>query len=148
LRERVSIRDSATILEALGEAATMTRNSVLLTEYVRQAIRRLVVRPYLNAAGDLPVFFLDPSLEQMIESGVEHGEHTSHVNLSPQRIRDLTDRLSRVVGSPDGPLVVITGAGSRYFLRQIVETTLPNLMVLSHNEIPAGVKALSLGVIQ
>lgn len=148
LRERVSIRDSATILEALGEAATMTRNSVLLTEYARQAIRRLVVKPYLNASGDLPAFFLDPSVEQMIESGVEHGEHTSHLNLSPQRVREITDRLSRVVGSPDGPMVVLTGAGSRYFLRQIVETTIPNLMVLSHNEVPAGVKALSLGVIQ
>ena len=49
LRERVSIRDSVTILEALGEAAVTTRNPVLLTEYVRQALRRMVVKPYLNA---------------------------------------------------------------------------------------------------
>jgi len=50
LRERVSIRDTVTILEALGEAASMTKNPVLLTEYVRQALRRLLVKPYLNAS--------------------------------------------------------------------------------------------------
>ena len=57
LRERVSIRDAVSILEALGEAATATRNPVLLTEYVRQAIRRAVVKPYLNRAGELPASF-------------------------------------------------------------------------------------------
>ena len=46
LRERVSIRDAVTILEALGEAAAITKNTTLLTEYVRQAIRRQVVKPY------------------------------------------------------------------------------------------------------
>jgi flagellar biosynthesis protein FlhA len=148
LRERVSIRDSATILEALGEAATMTRNSILLTEYVRQSIRRMVVKPYLNPSGDVPAFFLDPALEQSIESAVEHGEHASHLNLPPQRIRDLIDRISRTIGSPDGPVVVIVGSGSRYFLRQIVESSIPNLVVLSHNEIPSGVRAMSLGVIK
>ena len=60
LRERVSIRDAVSILEALGEAAATTRNPVLLTEYVRQAIRRTVVKPYLNRAGELPAWFLDP----------------------------------------------------------------------------------------
>ena len=64
LRERVSIRDAVSILEALGEAAAATRNPVLLTEYVRQAIRRAVVKPYLNRAGDLPAWFLDPAIEQ------------------------------------------------------------------------------------
>ena len=48
LRERISIRDAATILEALGEAAVTTRNPVLLTEYVRQALRRTLVKPYLK----------------------------------------------------------------------------------------------------
>src|SRR5947199_1135192 len=65
LRERVSIRDAVTILEGLGEAAALTKNPVLLTEYVRQSIRRTVVQPYLSSAGDLPAFLLDPSIEQL-----------------------------------------------------------------------------------
>ena len=68
LRERVSIRDAVSILEALGEAAAMTKNPVLLTEYVRQAIRRMVVKPYLNRAGELPAYFLDPALERSVEN--------------------------------------------------------------------------------
>src|SRR5271157_1212246 len=59
LRERVAIRDAITIVEALGEAAATTRNPVLLTEYVRQALRRIVVKPYLDANGDLPAYLLD-----------------------------------------------------------------------------------------
>ena len=67
LRERVSIRDAVSVLEALGEAGASTRNPVLLTEYVRQAIRRAVVKPHLNRAGELPAWFIDPAIEQTIE---------------------------------------------------------------------------------
>jgi flagellar biosynthesis protein FlhA len=148
LRERVSIRDAVSILEALGEAANISKNPVLLTEYVRQAIRRVVVRPYLNSSGDLPAYFLDPSLEQKIESSVEHGEYSSHCNLSPQAIREILDRIRRVVGRPESPIVAIASSGARHFLHQLAESSLGNLFFLSHSEIPAGVKVVSLGVIQ
>jgi flagellar biosynthesis protein FlhA len=148
LRERVSIRDATTILESLGEAAGMTRNPVLLTEYIRQAIRRMVVKPYLNPNGDLPAFFLDPALEQVIESAVEHTEHTSHINLPPQAIRGILDRIARTVGPAENPMVAMAGSASRYFVRQLVEAAIPNLTILSHSEIPPGVKVVSLGVIQ
>ena len=57
LRERVSIRDAGSILEALGEAALSTRNLVLLTEFARQAIRRTVAKRFLDASGNLPAYF-------------------------------------------------------------------------------------------
>ena len=148
LRERVSIRDANTILEALGEGAGITRNPVLLTEYVRQAIRRMVVKPYLNANGDLPAFFFDPALEQVVESAVEHNEHTSHINLPPQSIRNVLDRIVRAVGPVENPMVAVSGSGARFFMRQLVEASIPNLTMLSHSEIPTGVKVMSLGVIQ
>ena len=148
LRERVSIRDTGSILEALGEAALSTRNLVLLTEYARQAIRRTVVKRYLDASGNLPAYFLDPSMEQAVESAVQHAEQNSHLSMAPQTIREILDRIQRKVGSPEGAVAAVTTAGARYFLRQMVEPTLPNLFFLSHNEIPAGVKVVSLGVIQ
>ena len=147
LRERVSIRDGVTILEALGEAASVTRNPVLLTEYVRQALGRIIVKPYLNAAGELAAYFFDPAIERTVEGGVEHGEHSSHLTLSPQKIREILDRLGRVAGSVEGPMVSVAGSGSRYFLRQVAEASFTNLTVLSHSEIPAGTKVVSLGVI-
>jgi len=146
LRERVSIRDAVSILEALGEAANITHNTVLLTEYVRQAIRRVVVKPFLSGA-DLPAYIVDPAVENLIESAVEHTEHTSHIGLAPQAIRDLLDRIRRSVRPSDAPVAAVTGSGSRYFLRQIVEPSLPNLYFLAHNEIPPGVRVVSLGVI-
>ncbi len=148
LRERVSIRDAVSILEAMGEAAAVTKNSVLITEYVRQAIRRQIVKPYLNAAGELPAYFLDPAAEQAIESSVEHTENASHLNLAPQRVREILDRMARFTGSSDSPVVVLASSGSRFFLRQIAEATAPNLTAISHNEVPAGVKILSLGVMK
>jgi flagellar biosynthesis protein FlhA len=148
LRERVSIRDAVSILEALGEAAPSTRNPVLLTDYVRQAMRRVVAKPYLNANGDLPAWFMDPQLERFAEGGVEHGESNSSLALAPNALRDLMDRLSRAVGPLEAPAVVITSSACRYFLRQAVESTMPNLFFLAHSEVPAGIKVISLGVIQ
>ncbi|MBS1824266.1 MAG: flagellar biosynthesis protein FlhA [Acidobacteria bacterium] len=147
LRERVSIRDTGSILEALGEAANVTRNPTVLTEFVRQALRRVVAKPYLNASGDLPCYFLDPVTERALESGVEHGENSSHWNLPPQKMRELVDKLNRALGTLEAPTVILTGSGCRYFLRQMLESTIPNLMVLAHNEIPSGVRVLSLGTI-
>jgi flagellar biosynthesis protein FlhA len=148
LRERVSIRDAVSILEALGEAGGSTRNPVLLTEYVRQSIRRAVVKPYLNRAGDLHAWFIDPALEHAVESAVEHGEQNSHLSLAPQQIREVLNRISARIQSPEMPVVAITSSGARYFLRQIGEPTLPNLFFLAHNEVPPGLRVQSLGNIQ
>jgi len=148
LRERVAIRDAVTIVEALGEGAATTRNPVLLTEYVRQALRRIVVKPYLDAQGNLPAYLVDPAMEQIVESSVQHGEQNSHATLSPPAIRDLLQKVSQKVGDPETPAVAIAGSGSRYFLRQMVEPAVRNLFFIAHNEVPMEVKIVSLGVIQ
>ena len=147
LRERVSIRDAVTILEALGEAASLTKNPVLLTEYVRQTIRRTVVQPYLNPSGDLPAYLVEPSIEQVIDGSIEHGDQASHLNLSPIRIREILDRIAKKITVTDSPVVLLSGSACRHFLKQIVEAGFSNLVVLSHNEIPAGVRVQSLGVV-
>ncbi len=147
LRERVSIRDACSILEAMGEAAPTTRNPVLLTEFVRQSIRRQITCPCLNPNGDLAAWFVDPSMEQTVEAAIEHGENNSHVALSPNALRDIINRVTRCVGNPDAPVIAIASSGSRFFLRQIVESAAWNLYFISHNEIPPGIRVQSLGVI-
>jgi flagellar biosynthesis protein FlhA len=147
LRERVSIRDAVSILEALSEGGAATRNTMLLTEFARQAIRRSVVKPYLNRAGELPAWFLDPTIEQTIEAAVEHGEQTSHLSLAPQAVRDIVNRIAARVTSPETAVVAITTTGARAFLRQITEPSIPNLFFLAHNEIPPGIRVQSLGTI-
>src|SRR3954452_4433652 len=114
LRERVPIRDAVSILEALGEAATATRNPILLTEYVRQAIRRAVVKPFQTRSGDLPAWFLDPSIEQAVEGAVQHGEQNSHLTLAPTAIREILNRIANRIVSPETPVIAIASSGSRY----------------------------------
>jgi flagellar biosynthesis protein FlhA len=147
LRERVSIRDGVSILEALSEAAGTTKNPVLLTEYTRQSIRRMVVKPYLNQKGELPAFFLDSAIEQTIESAVQHSEQNSVLVLAPQVVHEVVSRLERTLERREVATVVVVSSGGRYFLRQMLESSLPNVFPISHNEVPAGVKILSLGAI-
>ena len=88
LRERVPIRDGVTILEALSEGAQMTKNPILLTEYVRQAIRRLIVSTHVNAQGEVSAYLIEPSAEHVVEAAVEHSENNSVLGLAPQAARD------------------------------------------------------------
>ena len=125
----------------------MTRNPVLLTEYVRQALRRSVVKPYVNRQGELPAWFIDPSIEQAVEAAVEHGEQNSHIAIAPQTGRDIVHRILSRVSSPETPVVVVTTTGARYFLRQMAEPSAPNLFFLAHNEIPPGMRVQTLGTI-
>ncbi len=148
LRERVSIRDSLTIVEALGEAAVTIHNPILITEYIRQCLRRLLVKPYLKPTGELPAFLLSPNIEQMVESAVEHGDQNSHLTLAPQAIRDVLQRIAQRTGHPEASTVVVTSTGARYFLKQITEPSIRNLVFISHNEIPSDIKIISLGVIE
>ena len=68
----------------------MSKNAVLPTEFVRQAIRRVVVKPYLDPSGDLPAFFpFYSKIEQSIESAIEYSEQSSHLNLAPKKIREV-----------------------------------------------------------
>jgi flagellar biosynthesis protein FlhA len=147
LRERVSIRDAASIFEALGEAAPVTKNTVLLTEYVRQAIRRQVAQPLLDQKGELSAYFLDPGIEQAVESSIEHTENSSHLNLAPQQIRNIQERVQKCCGTPEASVVLLTSSGSRFFVRQITESVAPNVTVLSHNEIPPEARIIPLGAV-
>jgi flagellar biosynthesis protein FlhA len=146
LRERVPIRDAVSILEALGEAAQTSKNPVLLTEYVRQSIRRAIVQPLVTPQGELNAYLLDPSIERAVESSVEHGELNSISSMAPDAIRDVLARFARKIDKGDST-VVVTSNGARYYLRQMMETAFPNATLLSHNEIPSELKVRSRGLI-
>jgi flagellar biosynthesis component FlhA len=70
------------------------------------------------------------------------------MNLGPQRVRDIVSRITRAVGAVETPAAIVTSSASRFFLRQMLEGSILNLAALSHNEIPAGVRVVSIGLIQ
>lgn len=101
----------------------------------------------MNQQGELPAFFLDTSVEQSIESSVQHTDQNSILVLSPQVVREIVTRLERKLGKREAPTLLVTSSGARFFLRQMLEPSLPNIFPVAHNEVPSGVKILSLGVI-
>ena len=148
LRERISIRDAATILEAAGEASLTTKNVILITEYVRQAIRRSVVEPFLDRDETLKAYMLDASLDEAVASAVQHGEVTSHLSLAPNLVREFMTKIQSQVGAPATPVAVIVSSGARYFFQQLAESALKNVFFLAHGDLPPSMRVVSLGVIR
>lgn len=147
LRERVSIRDGSSIVEALGEAGTITKNPVLLTEYVRQAIRRTLVKSFVSPKQELHAYYIDPAMEQRIEGALEHAETNTILTLAPSVLQDIVARVARKIEKPATSVIAITSVTARHHLRQVLETEWPHLVVLSHNEVPPEVKVRTLGTI-
>ena len=147
LRERVSIRDGVSILEAVSEGASMSKNPTLISEFVRQSMRRTVTKPYLSEGSELQAWFLDPEMEQEFEASVEHGEFASSFHPNPARLREFIQRLRARFPNPLAANVLLVGTNSRYFLRQAAEQAFPNLNLLSHSEIAPGIRVQSLGQI-
>lgn len=147
LRERVSIRDGVSILEAMSEGGSMTRNPTLITEFVRQSIRRTITKQLLTTGNELNAWLLNPELEQELESSVEHGEFNSHLTAPPAKVRDLLNRCKQSFPNPMASAVILTGSNARFFVRQVTEPAFPNLSVISHSEIASGIQVNSLGQI-
>jgi flagellar biosynthesis protein FlhA len=149
LKERVSIRDAVTILETLADYGSYTKNVAALTEYCRQALGRSICKLYQNEDGDLPVFTISPDLEKGIVDGVVHAEQGSYLALEPRQAKDIMTRFRRTVetaGNSGNPVVLCSPA-VRIYVRQLLERFLPNVAILSHSEVPANIRVLSLGMV-
>ena len=149
LREGVAIRDLVTILEALSDAARVTKVPELLTEYVRQSMGRQIVAPYL-VDYKLFVLTLDPELDQVIKDGIQQTEQGSFLALEPQTTQKLLSRLvdwtGRVMNAGHQP-VVLCSPVVRFHLKRLTEKMIPNLIVLSYNEILPDINVESLGMV-
>jgi flagellar biosynthesis protein FlhA len=88
---------------------------------------------------------VEPSAEQAVEASVEHSENNSVLGLAPQAARDFVGRLTKKLERPDSTAIVLTNPGVRYFVKQLLETAFPEVVVLSHSEVPPEVKIKSLG---
>jgi flagellar biosynthesis protein FlhA len=150
LREGVSIRDLGTILEAIGDRAAFTRDPSILAEYARQALARTITSGYMDGEQTLRAISLDPGLEQEIADSVSHTQEGEYLAMDP-------DRAQALVGSLVGEVEQATGLGARPVLicssrirrhvRRLIEQSLPQLPVVSYNEILPGVRVETTGVV-
>jgi len=151
IRERVSIRDLQTICEALADHASMTKDADILTEYVRQGLARTITKPYESEDGRFHILSLQQSLEERISRGVQKTEHGSFLSLEPsflhQLIQIVSAEVKRVVNLGYHP-VILSSPLLRRHLKKIFERFLPDVVVISHNELTSPLEIQSIGVIR
>jgi flagellar biosynthesis protein FlhA len=150
LREQVSIRDLLTIVETLADYAPITKNTDILTEYVRQRLARTIDKQYATAEGEMAVVTLDSEIEELISNAVQHTEHESYVSLEPAKAQRILTQINKALErftSMNYQPIVLCSPGIRPHLKKLTERFLPTLVVLSHNEIDKRYRLKSLGVI-
>ncbi|MGL6226720.1 MAG: flagellar biosynthesis protein FlhA [Thermoguttaceae bacterium] len=150
LKEQVPIRQLGTILETLGDYANRTRDPILLTEYVRARLARTICTRYRDVDDTLHVVMFDPSLEDQIRGGFEHTEQGMFIRFSPQAIDHLCSRISQEIDKltrVNHPPVVLVNPQIRAALKQMTAASIPQLVVLSYNEITRDTKIDSVGIV-
>jgi flagellar biosynthesis protein FlhA len=147
LREKVPIKDMVTILETLLDYASSTKDIELLTEYVRQALSRVITKQYLASDGSLYVMTLDPAFERLLLDSVEGGSV-----MEPRVINRLIRAMEKAFSSTDALKIsypiILCSTQVRRFLRRITERFLPSAVILSSAEIAPSVQPYIVGVVR
>jgi flagellar biosynthesis protein FlhA len=148
LRERVPVRDLATILEAMADAATVSKDPDVITEAVRTALGRSICRTYQNDASDLRVVSLSPALEDALAASLARTDRGAVLALDPARAQRLASRLGEVLAAGDlAQPVLLCSPTLRPHLWRLFSRALPHVAVLSHAEIPAQVRVTSVATL-
>ena len=149
LKEQVSIRDMVTILETLADYVDVTRDSDMLTEYVRQNLSRYITKKYVED-NSIKVITIDNELEQMIMNSINQTESGAYINLEPNVIQQILNNtfvsLERLTSIGLQP-IVLTAPILRIYFKRLTEQSLKDLIVLSYNEIEPSVEVQSVGVV-
>ncbi len=149
LREGISIRDLRSILETMADYATMTQDTDILTEYVRHALSRSISAAHVQNDGVMPVITMDRKVEETIQTAIQHRERGSYLALDPKIAQKILDSLNTLLTSFTGgqqPVLLVLPQ-IRPHVRRLTERYLPNLSVLSHNEITSQIRIQSIGTV-
>lgn len=149
LKESVSIRDLVTILETLADYAPITRDTDMLTEYVRAALRRAISKKFFGQ-GVNTVITLDPVLEQTLTGNIQKTEIGSFVNIDPALSQKVFDSLKKEVSkltSLGVMPIILTSPFVRMYFKQLVDEIAPDLVVLSYGEIDQTAEVQSVGMV-
>jgi len=151
LREQVSIRDLASILETLLETAPVSKSQVALVEAVRQSLGRSFVQPLLSPDRKLKVLTLDPVIEQEFQRQLDPKPGDERPTLGATApLRHVLEGLQRLVGDRVAlsSTILLCGSPVRFHLRRLLEPFIPRIVVLSPPEIPPTISVQSLGVVR
>ncbi len=150
LKEGISIRDLVTIFETLADNATTTRDTDVLTEYVRQSLKRAISNKYFPSNEMTSVVTLDPKIEQEIMGSVKQTEQGAYINLAPEKMQDILnsvrDEVEKMEELGKNPIIVTSPIVRMYF-KKITSEQFRDLTVISYNEIASDVELQSIGMV-
>jgi flagellar biosynthesis protein FlhA len=150
LREGISIRDLVTIFETLADYATTTHDTDVLTEYVRQSLKRAISKKYFPSGEMTSVVTLDPKVEQEIMGSVKQSEQGAYLALDPSITREIIESVQTEVHKLEdlgkNP-VIITSPIVRMYFKRLTQDYFKDLIVVSYNEIDSNVELQSVGMV-
>jgi flagellar biosynthesis protein FlhA len=151
LKESVSIRDLRTILEALGEMAPYQKDASLLTEHARTALARSITKKLVGFDGQLTLLTLDKSVEETFAGGIIQTDQGPQLSLDPEFVRqfvsELNDQAAQLLQETN-QAVVLCSPVIRMHVKQLIDRFIPNITVLSHNELAPSVNIRSFGTVR
>ncbi len=150
IREGISIRDLITILETLADYATTTHDTDVLTEYVRQGLKRAISNKYFPQNETTSVVTLDPKVEQDIMDSVKQTEQGAYITLDPNKAQNIMNSLKGELDKLEqlGKLpIVITSPIVRMYFKKLTMDYFTDLVVLSYNEVESNVELQSVGMV-
>lgn len=150
LKEGISIRDLLSIFETLADYAQTTRDTDILTEYVRQSLKRAISSKFFPMNETTSVVTLDPKIEQEIMGSVKQSEQGAYLTLDPEKTKSImasveqeTRKLENLGKNP----IVITSPIVRVYFKRLTEDYFKDLVVVSYNEIESNIELQSVGMV-
>ena len=150
LKEKVSIRNLPVIFETLADYAQMTRDTDLMTEYVRQSLSRQITKQYATEGEPLYVITMGGDVEKTLADSVQQTEQGAFLNLDPQMSQKIVENtmmeVQRLQETGHMPVILCSPA-VRMYVHHLIERYMPQVPVLSYNELEPHVEVQSVGVV-
>jgi len=151
LKEQVPIRDLLAILETLADWAPMTKDLDILTEYVRQALARSIVKAYQNSSSSLAAVTLDQGVEVAISEAIQRTDHGSFLAMDPRTVEKIVQAMAKHIetfAALNSQPVVLCSAQIRPHFKRLIDRMVPNLAVLSYDEVMNNVQIQTIGSVE
>ena len=150
LQEGISIRDLVTVFETIADHAAATRDTDILTEYVRQSLKRTISSKFFAPNETTSVVTLDPAIEQEIMSSVKQTEQGAYLTLAPDRVKKIMNsvetELNKLENMGKNP-IVITSPIVRMYFRKLASDYFKDIIVISYNEVDSNIELQSVGMV-
>ena len=151
IREEISVKNMKAILEAVAEWAPYESDPVYLTEYVRMNLKRYIAHKFSGGQPVLPVYLLDPAIEQALQGGIRHAASGSTLSLDPEVSQGILDSFRRAFSKVDMATtrpIVLVQMEVRYFTKRLLSFEYPSVVALSFQELPPDVRVQPVGRVQ